>query len=178
MPDAQDQPQILYAETDENVVIVTVVGRANFGLSPKLKQLADSLNPPDDSRQYVVDLQECPTLDSTFMGVMAAIALRQKLHCKNHMAILNANPTTQRQLGVLGLTLFLDVFLDDSQPPIARNIEFKTAPEVPQSPFERVVHMIESHQTLIDANSGNEIKFRNVITTLSDDLDKKRQTGS
>jgi len=49
--------------------------------------------------------------------------------------------------------------------------------ETGQSRFERIVHMIESHEALIDACSGNEIKFRAVLETLNESLGVDDRSG-
>lgn len=174
MPSDQKSADILFAEAEDNVVVIKVVGRGNFNLSPKLKKITDNLNEEQGSRKFIIDIEECPTLDSTFMGVMASIAINQSQHQDTKTAVLNPNPTTIRQLGTLGLSYLLDIYADPGELNAPEAVEFKSLPNSPQSRFEQIVHMIESHQTLVDAHSGNEIKFRAVLTDLEQSLEQEK----
>jgi two-component sensor histidine kinase len=45
-----------------------------------------------------------------------------------------------------------------------------TPPEV--SKLDRIIMMIEAHERLIDIDSSNEIKFKSVLETLHDSLER------
>ena len=69
---------IQYALLDQdNVAVVRVTGRGTFLNSVPLKKFADQLTADGKPRQFIIDLKDCETLDSTFMGVLASISLRQ-----------------------------------------------------------------------------------------------------
>ena len=173
MTEDQNKSNIEYAETNEDVVILRVIGKGNFSLSPKLKQITDSLNADNGSKQYVFDIEKCITLDSTFMGVMASIAINQSKSCEVRAVVINTNEITARQIGVLGINYLLDLYGKPSNEQIMENVEFKSAPEAPQTRLDQILHMIESHQTLVDTNSENEIKFRTVLDSLAGSLEKE-----
>src|SRR5262245_63563986 len=56
------------------MVCVKITGRANFTSSVDFKTLINSLRDRGYAR-FVLDLSECVLMDSTFLGVLAAIGL-------------------------------------------------------------------------------------------------------
>ena len=173
--------QILFATPEDNVVVLRAIGRGTLDVSPSLRAVVDAFNRSDYSPRYIVDLAECPTLDSTFMGVLAAMAMHQTARGDgSRLIVVNADATTQRQMSILGLNYLLDIHTahPDDGAPQADESTFEEARPRELSRFQRIVHMIESHQTLIDANSGNEVAFKDVMTSLDESLEReKRRTN-
>lgn len=168
---------ILYACPEEGIVVLRVVGRGDFEISPQVKTVCDKFNREDYSPAYILDLEHCPAMDSTFMGVVAAIALHQIACRDSRMVVLNAEATAQMQLDKLGLKYILEMRRDDA-PGVASvdALDFEESPAVAQSRFDRIIHMIESHEALIDVDSGNEVKFKGVLQSLSESLDRERHS--
>ena len=170
--------QILFATPEDGVVVLRAVGRATLDVSPSLRAVADAFNRPDYSPRYIVDLAECHTLDSTFMGVVASMAMHQTAHGDgSRLLVVNADATTERQLTILGLNYLLDIHPAhvEGQAPEADESAFQEARLMALSRFERIVHMIESHQALIDTNSGNEVAFKDVMTSLDESLEREKR---
>ena len=173
MAPSSPQGQVLYAQADNDIVVIRVAGRGNFDLSPSLKRVAERFSGPRSSPRYIMDLAQCPSLDSTFMGMMAAMGLHQMTCIKEKIVVVNVNGTTETQLTKLGLKYLLDIHGKDASVLPVPESEFQASRPEAQSRFEQTVHMIESHQALIDANSGNEIQFRSVLDSLSASLDRE-----
>jgi anti-anti-sigma regulatory factor len=178
MPISCPQGQILYAQTDNDVVVVRVIGRGNFDLSPSLKRVFERFSTAHSSPRYIIDLAQCPSLDSTFMGMIAAMGLRQITCIKERIVVLNTCGATGTQLLKLGLKHLLDIRGKDQHAASVSDSDFETSQPGALSRFEKTVHMIESHQALIDADSGNEVQFRPVIESLSASLDREKRTQS
>jgi anti-sigma B factor antagonist len=167
---------ILYGTNGDDVVIVRVVGRATLDLSPQLKILANYMNNKDFSPNYIMDLEECTTMDSTFMGVLATMAMHQIACRKDRLMVINANTTTRRQMDTLGLKHVLTIRQAANEPaPIPDPIDFKMAEPVEVSRLEQIAHMIESHEALIDMYSGNKMKFDGVLQLLNQSLNREKK---
>lgn len=167
---------IQYGTNGEDIVIVRVVGRATLDLSPQLKILANYMNSKDFSPNYIMDLEECSTMDSTFMGVLATMAMHQIACRKDRLIVMNANSTTRRQMDTLGLKHVLNIRqVPDATPPITGQVDFKMAEPVEVSRLEQIAHMIESHEALIDMNSGNKVKFDGVLQLLNQSLNRAKK---
>src|SRR5207244_1453667 len=85
-----------------------VPGRANFATSIDLKSLVGELRQRGFA-DFILDLHECITMDSTFLGVLAGLVLRHNgTATSDAMAIELLNPNARvtdllENLGVLDL---------------------------------------------------------------------------
>lgn len=179
MVDMNEKPktgEILYAKADEDVVVVRVVGRGNHELSHTLKILVKELNRKDYSPFYIMNLEKCVSLDSTFLGSMASTAIHQTACRKDRALVVQANTTTDRQMRTLGLHYLMDIHKipNGNQHPVPEDFKTAQTPD-PPSNLERIVHMIDAHESLMDLSSGNEIQFRSVLDSLQKSLE--RETG-
>lgn len=175
LDNANREACILYGNAGEDVVIVRVIGRANLDLSPQLKILANYMNSKDYSPRYIMDLEDCSTMDSTFMGVLATMAMHQITCLKDRLIVLNANSTTRRQMDTLGLKYVLSIRqVPEEHAPISQEIDYKVATAINPSRAEHIAHMIESHQALIEMNSGNKVKFEGVLKLLNQSLNREK----
>src|SRR3954447_599569 len=95
------QPSILVGTT-ERVIWVRVEGKGSFLNSTGLKDFAkEMIN--RGFREFVVDLKNCPVMDSTFMGTLAGIALRLREIGQGQLRVINLNERNRDLLANLGL---------------------------------------------------------------------------
>jgi len=83
-------------------VWVKVEGKGSFLNSENLKEFACGML-DHGYREFVVDLADCVTMDSTFMGTMAKVALRLKELGRGHFHIVHCGSRNQELLSRLGL---------------------------------------------------------------------------
>ncbi|MDD2237584.1 MAG: STAS domain-containing protein, partial [Kiritimatiellae bacterium] len=76
MSDGAQDDKLLAAVTGDTAYLV-VRGRATFKISPGVKTLFTSLA-EKGIQQFILDMSDCPGMDSTFMGVVAGQAIRLK----------------------------------------------------------------------------------------------------
>jgi len=75
---------------------VKVEGKGNFLNSGSLKEFArEMVN--RGYREFIVDLENCAMMDSTFMGTMAGMALRLKELGQGHLHVVHCG-TRSRDL--------------------------------------------------------------------------------
>ena len=146
-------------------------GRATFECAPPLRTLAKELD--QTSFQKVdIDLENCQGMDSTFMGVLAMMALRAK-KIGAEISICNANELNKSLLCGLGLK---------------RLFQFTTgvvdvgdaAAQTPGSVDQRTnaTTVLEAHKTLMDVDKENVKKFEKVVDFVQKDLDKLNDNKS
>ena len=176
---AQSPPQdsICFAELRDGVVVIRVLGRGSFSNSVELKSLADAMTvrPHIAKSRFIIDLENCATMDSTFMGVLASIGLKQKRDTGSVMAVVNANAQTVRLLQTLGLSHFLDVRPISEVVRIDQS-DFQLAECDKVDKVGQIIHMIQAHQCLCDADSQNEVRFESVLKYLNDSLKRERSS--
>lgn len=89
---------------------IRVVGEATRWNSTQVKEFAKEKT-REGIRQFMVDMEECSAVDSTFMGTLAGIALRLKElgAPTGSLRLLNMHPEIRKQFEKLGLDRLFDV---------------------------------------------------------------------
>jgi anti-sigma B factor antagonist len=151
-------PAILVGTIDRTVC-VRVEGKGSFLNSTGLKEFAKEMT-NRGYREFVVDLRNCPLMDSTFMGTLTGVALRLRELGQGNLKIVNLNDRNRDLLTNLGLDQLMT--LDGAARP---NLADKHA---------RAETMLEAHQDLVQANPANEAKFKDVLEYLRQDLQVAR----
>ncbi len=176
-----NQPSLFVALADHGA-IVKVNGRANVTSSVAFKRLISELRERGVNR-FVLDLSDCVTMDSTFLGVLAGTALKlsETTHplspktdasppSPSRLHLLNPNQRVSDLLDNLGVAdLFCTVRCDVPPAPA----EYQSAPEeIHPSRLEVVRTCLQAHQLLMDLNPENISKFKDVTQFLAEDLKK------
>ena len=166
----------------EHTAFVKVPGRANFGTSVDFKTLISELR-ATGVNHFVLDLGECVTMDSTFLGVLAGLALRnsdgkeiaadgQKLK----LDLLNPNARVADLLDNLGVVHLFNVIHQPENPCTA--IFEPVTPDRPEPSKEELSrNCLEAHEILMRINPDNIPKFKEVTRFLAEDLQKMKEEG-
>jgi anti-anti-sigma factor len=160
-------PSILVG-TSDRTVWVRIEGKGSFLNSTGLKEFAKEMT-NRGYREFVVDLRNCPLMDSTFMGTLTGVALRLRELGSGGLRIVNLNERNRDLLANLGLDQLMTL---DGQA--------MTGPGLPTTPqalatesddkHTQAETMFEAHKDLVEANPANEAKFKDVLEYLRQDL--------
>ncbi|MGV3660123.1 MAG: STAS domain-containing protein [Prosthecobacter sp.] len=128
-------------------------------------------------KNLVVDLERCPMMDSTFLGMLtgAALSLRETAD-GGSLSVLNANQRNIQLLTSLGLDHILEL---DSEGKLWQE-ERKRACDALQQCREsnadckeaQTQHVLAAHQTLAAVSDANECRFHDVIEFLEKELEE------
>ncbi|MCX6967616.1 MAG: STAS domain-containing protein [Verrucomicrobia bacterium] len=151
------------------VVWVRVEGKGSFLNSSGLKEFArEMIN--RGHREFVVDVKNCPVMDSTFMGTLAGIALRLREIGQGNLHVTNLNSRNGDLLRNLGLDQLFARDLGGVTPPKevaeAQPIESGAGPDR----VAQAQTMLEAHEALVEAAPENLTKFKDVLEYLKQDL--------
>jgi anti-anti-sigma factor len=148
---------------------VRVGGRGSFKGGPALKQFGMAAL-DRGCRRIVVDMTACTGMDSTFMGVLAGLALtaRKKKGELVLRAVSDKNTTLLRTLGLSQL-----VTMESAAGTPVPEVEVLETTADKRTLTET---MLNAHETLVAVLPGNLPKFKDVLTYLKEDLNT--QTGS
>ena len=171
---AKPSPVISVAVLD-HTAFIKIAGRANFTLSVDFKRLVHELRQRGLNR-FMLDLGDCLTMDSTFLGVLAGIALRDidgkesaPTDPRVQMDLLNPSPRIADLLENLGV---MHLFTIIHQPtPCTLMFEPRQHGAAP-SKEELSRNCLEAHVTLMDLNPENIPKFKDVAQFFEEDLKK------
>jgi len=151
-------------------VWVKVEGKGSFLNSGNLKEFAREML-HRGYREFVVDLADCPMMDSTFMGTMATVALRLRELGQGHLHVVHCGNRCQELLSGLRLDQIFDIRANGDSAPECGALE---RPPRIQSPGDRkreqIETMPEAHDALGEAAPENKLRFKDVLDFLRQDL--------
>jgi anti-sigma B factor antagonist len=155
------QPSI-FANTDSGPVVwIRVEGKGTFQNSPGLKEFSQQMM-NTGRRDFVVDLANCPAMDSTFMGTLAGLALRLREVDNGHLWVVNRNDRNSELLEGLGLDA---LFAHDPTPALASVVNGSAVEQTADKAKTREV-MRTAHEACVEANPENAARFRDVLEHL------------
>ncbi len=188
------ESRILSARLDD-VVWLRVRGKGSFQNSPDLKKFVDA-SLDEGSNVFVIDLQDCTAMDSTFMGTITGIAidLQNRGNSGSSVHVVNASSRNTQLLQNLGLDQVLELDTAGTSwleyrariaSVFAPRHEGEGSAGANQSPetnpvevveiddTERARHVLEAHEALSSANAENAPRFRDVVEYFRKDLEKR-----
>src|SRR4051794_19455532 len=74
-------------------------------------------------REFVIDLQNCAMMDSTFMGTMAGVALRLKELGHGHLHVVHCGDRSRELLSGLGLDQIFSIYSNGSESPECQQLQ-------------------------------------------------------
>ena len=151
-------------------VWVRVEGKGNFLNSGNLKEFAQEMV-NRGYREFVIDLENCAMMDSTFMGTMAGVALRLKELGHGHLHVVHCGNRSHDLLSGLGLDQIFSIHSNGSPAPVCESLSPAAGAEPPaESKKEQAQTMLEAHQALCEAAPENFLRFKDVLDYLKQDL--------
>ncbi len=168
-----NQHTSIFVGTSGNRVWIKVESQGSFLNSPPLKQTAESLI-ERGSTEFIVDLDNCPGMDSTFMGTLSGIALKLRRRGGN-LHIIHPGQRNRDSLVNLGLDAILDIHEDDSTPPFRNGMPVEPLTAASPSKQERAQTMLEAHQSLVDADPANLPQFQDVLDYLRKEVGESKE---
>jgi len=163
---------------------IKVVGRGSFQNSGCLKAFYQQLLKEGVAR-FVVDLESCTYLDSTFLGILLGLGLKLKESGPGRLHILNANPRNLELLKNLGLDRLINIDApapngfggmrggNGSNPTGLNGLKEEQFQEIPcpiPTRSEAAPTILEAHENLMEFDARNVPKFKDVVEFLREDL--------
>jgi len=150
------------------IVWIKVEGKGSFLNSAGVKEFAKEMV-NRGHRQFIVDLRNCPVMDSTFMGTLAMIALRLREIGHGGLHVTNINERNHDLLTNLGLDQLFSMDAcgaRENGPPLNKALP----PEAGADRTSQAETMLEAHEALVEADHDNLTKFKDVLEYLKQDL--------
>jgi anti-sigma B factor antagonist len=158
---------------------VKVVGRGSFQNSGCLKAFYQQLLKEGVSR-FVVDLDACTYLDSTFLGILLGLGLKLREAGNGLLHILNANPRNLELLKNLGLDRLINIegnrgnaTGNGSSQGRLNSVKEEQLQEIPcpvPTRAEAAPTILEAHENLMEFDARNVPKFKDVVEFLREDI--------
>ena len=147
-----------------------VEGKGSFLNSGNLKEFAYQML-GRGYREFVVDLANCSTMDSTFMGTMATVALQLKELGQGHLHVVHCGGRCQELLLGLRLDRIFDVDANGDSPPDCSLLQqtFDTR-SLEEQKKTQTKTMLEAHKALCEAAPENALRFKDVLDFLKQEI--------
>ena len=151
-------------------VWVRVEGKGSFLNSGNLKEFAQEMV-NRGYREFIIDLENCAMMDSTFMGTMAGVALRLKELGKGHLHVVHCGNRSRELLSGLGLDQIFSIHSNGASAPECSQLQGEPVRDaVEQQKMEQARTMLEAHEALCTAAPENFLRFKDVLDYLKQDL--------
>ena len=128
-------------------------------------------------REFIVDLQNCVMMDSTFMGTLAGVALRLKELGNGHLHVVHCGGRSRELLSGLGLDQIFDIHSGGVAGPTCSDLDGDEAPTASsEQKRQQAQTMLDAHEALCEAAPENFTRFKDVLDYLKQDLHQKSAT--
>lgn len=170
MSDSDSKPVYL-VDAYSDPVVVRIGGRASFQNSICLRDFVTEMLQQGKTR-FVFDFLHCTSMDSTFLGVLAGIALDLKKRPSGGSLVLaRMGPRNLELIRNLGLHRLLTV--DSGDFPMTFGGGERALSCRDQSEMEHARLVLEAHENLVTAEESNRAKFQDVLSFLKNRVGKK-----
>lgn len=174
--DSENNGDMLTAAYVGNTTIIRVEGRGSFKISPPMKQFIHQMIEKDTSSTILVDMSKCTGMDSTFMGLIAGISCFLKSKPTVDFKLINLSDRNKKLLVTLGVDRVVNYSMDATEEQEAMLTRLSGAAQSLKadnsSKLEAAKTTLEAHETLVDINPSNLVKFKSVLEYLQDDVRK------
>lgn len=157
----------------EEVVWLRPEGRGTFQESPLIEKFVTAAF-KTGRRIFVIDLESCPGMDSTFMGMLAGLGIKFRKEGEGVLNVVGTSDKTRASLQELGLH-YLSNIENGEGPWIGRYEEFRAhlLPIGGGVDFDKMSqenHVLKSHENLVQADDSNLERFRTVLDMMGSQL--------
>jgi anti-sigma B factor antagonist len=154
-----------------------VQGKGSFLNSGNLKEFAQEMV-NRGYREFIIDLEECAAMDSTFMGTMAGVALRLKELGHGHLHVVHCGVRSRDLLTGLGLDQIFSIHSNGTASPECHQLDGNGSPPdaIEREKMEQARTMLEAHEALCEAAPENFLRFKDVLDYLKQDLHHESAT--
>lgn len=174
----QPEDKLLVA-IHNDVALVRVDGRGSFKVSTALKDFGNGAI-EKGCKLAAVDMSACIGMDSTFMGVLAGLAVQLRDRAGGRLVLLNLSPRTRGLVATLGLDRIVEACESGRTPPEYASLipaaPLTTLDTREETQFSTTETMIEAHENLVKVDEQNAPRFKDVLTFLREDL-RRRTDG-
>jgi len=155
--------------------MIKVNGYGSFKMGPSIKRFGAAAV-DKGCIKIIFDMENCLGMDSTFMGVMAGLAIRTQNDVNGRVVAMNLSPKTISLLETLGLSRLIECYQADAMPEefeaeLADIMDLENLDLDGHDKLSSLTTMLTAHQNLVDvAPEENLPRFKDVITYLDQDL--------
>lgn len=162
------------AATADDCTLVAVSGAATFRLAPAFKQATQAAKLAG-SALIVVDMADCLSMDSTFMGAIASLGFSARKSETTRLVFINLARHAAALLKGLGVDRILTIYPAGALPEGLGDLSvleqsLRPVESAAASAHDMAALMYDAHETLARVDPANLQRFKDVLAFLRDDL--------
>jgi anti-anti-sigma factor len=162
---------VYFVDPYSDPVLVRIEGRANFQNGGCLRDFITEMQ-RQGKKRFVVDFAHCTSMDSTFLGLLAGVALDlRKNGSAGSMALMRVGPRNLELVRNLGLHRLLTVEGVELPAEAGQRVESLECSD--RSELENARIALEAHENLVAADERNRTKFQDVLVFLKTRVEKR-----
>ncbi len=151
-------------------VAVRIEGRASFLNSASLREFMSQMLRAGKTR-FVIDFLRCTSMDSTFLGVLAGVALElRRLPQKGSLVLTRLSHRNLELIHNLGLHRLVTV--DSSQGGVNTDACDTPLTGTERGELENARLVLEAHENLVAAEESNRGKFQDVLVFMKNRVER------
>ena len=149
-----------------DTAFVCVEGHGSFESAQHLKSFIDQVS-EKGVIHFVFNLEKCSYMDSTFMGILAALSIHMRKVHASVPKIVNPDPRCVQLLHDLGIDHILQI---ENKPVAISEENMEALAEEKSTPQQISKTMLEAHETLTEVHPPNAVKFKDVLAYLKEEM--------
>lgn len=124
--------------------------------------------------KFIVDLSECQSFDSTFMGVLVSIANGPAVRKGGGVMVVHPSDHHLKLLEDVGLTKILVV--SEEPHPLPDDLELVPLDPLPRTSKERIERIRDAHVRLCEHDERNRAKFGPFLDLLAREIGPRKNS--
>lgn len=164
---ADDRIQVT---VDSDYALARVQGRGSYKVSGAMKKFAASIL-DQGKAVLIIDLEQCVGMDSTFMGMLAGISQRLQKESGRKVILTGVSKKLNHLMTTLGINRLVDI--QGELPPVSSG-DLEDLEPSGESPLDSANTMLEAHETLVEIDDDNRLRFQDVLDYLREDIQRQQ----
>ena len=158
---------------------IKVNGRGDVFLTPKVKKFTESVinklsSSKDSVPKFVFDMEDCTGMDSTFMGMIAGLAIKLQGVANSCLQLCSVSSNNQESLEELGIDSLVEINPSNSEwedncQQIREGLS-EWSESNGEMPDPKLI--LDTHKTLGSLNKENAKEFSAVIKTFESEAEE------
>lgn len=167
MPRYSEPAYLVNAISDP--VIIKINGRANYLNCAPVKDFFERMIARKKTK-FLLDLSNCTGLDSTFLGLIAGVAMDvSRLDPPGSLTLCRPKPRLLEVVRNLGLHRIIEV--DSGDFPMNFDESSESLNELHQNKSENTQMILNAHEKLLEIEEGDNARFQDIVSFLKRRMD-------
>lgn len=155
---------------DDKEVLIKIIGEGTIHNSHTLKEFLNQMI-KEGYKDFIICLEECLSVDSTFIGVLVGIGLKLKKKFNRTLRLVNVSAHNRKPLKTLGVIGLFDVIEDWRE----TFEELKYLERKRTTKLQAAEHIMRAHEHLMELDVANRIKFKDVHKFMAQEIAKMKE---